>query len=454
MPLLFVLLLCLLCLIRPVWGYYVFLAASVVIDLYLWRFEPWSSELTPYFYGLWRDIGFTFFSLENWINTIDAVLVSLTLGAAFRDHSVSHSNSAKLPRSLLLLPALFVAAVAAMVLYGVYTGGDTEIAVWQARPYVYFVWVALLTALIIRTRNELICSVGILVGGAALKATQIIWIFITDAKGEFGEWREILGHEDSLFIVAALSLIAGLAIMRERSKFVIPALVLAVLLVFGLILNLRRAGYAALALVMLLGAAIFWRYGKRIVGIIGPLLLCAGVYSAMFWNSDAPVALPLQKVKSVLLPSQGTTDAASNLYRVTETANLLSTIRSHPWGLGFGHPFEMPLELPDVSEIVPNWQYFPHNTFLGLWAFLGPVGLGAFLLYLSALLFRAGQNLQNEDLFLRSAAFFAAAGLSSALVIGTVDQFVWAQRGAIFLGALAGVVLVVDRLRRSERQLS
>jgi O-antigen ligase len=184
-----------------------------------------------------------------------------------------------------------------------------------------------------------------------------------------------------------------------------------------------------------------------------PLLVCAAIYTALFWNSDAPVAIPLQKVKSILFASAGTADAGSNLYRVRETANLLQTIRNHPFGLGFGHPFESHIKLPDVSAIVPNWQFFPHNVFLGLWTFLGPAGLSLFLLSLSILLACGGQNLRTEqDDVLKSIGFLVVSSLASGIVMGTVDQFVWAERGAIFLGALAGVLLVLDRLRRkSER---
>jgi hypothetical protein len=219
----------------------------------------------------------------------------------------------------------------------------------------------------------------------------------------------------------------------------------------GLILNLRRAGYVALALSAVLATLLLRRAGRTMLKMTVPLLMCAGLYSVLFWNSDALVAIPLQKVKSIIFASAGTADAESNLYRVTETANLLQTIRNHPLGLGFGHPFESRIQLPDVSAIVPNWQYFPHNVFLGLWVFLGPAGLALLLLYFSILLACAGHNLRNEqDGVIQSIAFFVVTTLASAIVMGTVDQFVWAQRGAVFLGAVVGVLFALDRFRRTE----
>src|SRR5262249_3721713 len=155
-----------------------------------------------------------------------------------------------------------------------------------------------------------------------------------------------------------------------------------------------------------LAAFLFRHRGRTLLKIAVPLLICFGAYSALFWNSSASVAIPLQKVKSIIF-AEGTADAGSNLYRVLESANFLRTKPNHPLRLGVGHPFEVHIQLPDVSAIVPNWQYFPHDVFLGLWAFFGPVGLALFLLYLSLLLACAGQNLRNErDPVLQSIAFF------------------------------------------------
>jgi hypothetical protein len=377
--------------------------------------------------------------------------VALTVGCVVRRDELTHGYAANVPRAAFSLSVLFLVIVGAMVLYGIGTGGDARIAVWQARPYVYLVWVALLTPAVLRTRGELVGAVGMLVGATIFKASQIVWIFVVEAGAEFGEWREILGHEDSLFIVGAISLIGSLAILRVDSAAARFSFLCAPILLLGLILNLRRASYVALVLSALLAAFLLQRHGRTILKMMVPLLVCVGIYSVLLWNSDASVAIPLQKVKSIIFAAAGTADAGSNLYRVTETANLLQTIRNHPFGLGFGHPFESHIQLPDVSAIVPNWQYFPHNVFLGLWAFLGLAGFALVLLYLSILLACGGYNLRNEqDVVLQSIAFFVVSSLASGIVMGTVDQFVWAQRGAIFLGAVVGVLFVLDRLRRIE----
>jgi hypothetical protein len=448
---LFVLAVVLLGVMRPLWGYYVFVASAVVIDLYLWNFQPWTSSFTQYFYGNWNEVGFGLFGLGNWITTVDVLLVALTFGAIVHSNGATPDYAPKAPRAVFLLSVLFLISVVAMVLYGIATGGDAKIALWQARPYAYFVWVALLTSVVIRERSQLVGVIGILVGATIFKASQIVWIFVDEARAEFGDWREILGHEDSLFIVGTISLIGSLAIFRVDSRLARLLFLSAPILLLGLILNLRRAGYVAFVLSAILAVFVFRKHGQTILKAAILILVVVMVYGVAFWNSDASIAMPLQKIKSIIFAAAGTADAGSNLYRVTETANLLQTIRNHPYGLGFGHPFEIYIQLPNVSAIVPNWQYFPHNVFLGLWAFLGIGGFALFLLYLSGLLAFAGQNLRNEqDVVLQAIAFFVVSCLSAAILMGTVDQFVWAQRGAIFLGVVVGILFVLDRLRRIE----
>src|SRR5262245_13804182 len=153
----------LLCLTRPVWGFYVFIGLAVVIDLYVWNFHPWTSGLSQYFYGVWNEVGLGLAGVGNWIGTTDLLLISLTVGCIVRRGELSHSYTANVSRVVFSLLILFLVIVGAMVLYGISTGGDAGIAVWQARPYVYLVWVALLTPAILRSRSEVVGAVAILI---------------------------------------------------------------------------------------------------------------------------------------------------------------------------------------------------------------------------------------------------------------------------------------------------
>ena len=58
-------------------------------------------------------------------------------------------------------------------------------------------------------------------------------------------------------------------------------------------------------------------------------------------------------------------------------------------GKGFGKAFDTPIPLADISGAFPQWQFFPHNSMLGLWAFGGVLAIGSWL-YLAYAVTREG----------------------------------------------------------------
>ncbi|MDP3939877.1 MAG: O-antigen ligase family protein, partial [Deltaproteobacteria bacterium] len=217
----------------------------------------------------------------------------------------------------------------------------------------------------------------------------------------------------------------------------------------GVVLNLRRASYVTLA--MSLGLIPFLLHGRRRAAIrlaIPALLLCL-IYGAVFWDRPgSPLGFPVQKFRSVFAPQAGTTDYSSNLYRVAENINLQTTILDHPAGLGFGHKFELHVPLADISALFEDWQYHPHNTLLGIWAYMGTIGALLFLIYLGSLLIFAAQELRWQgDPYLKAVSYFILTALIASLFIATVDHYLATQRGGLFLGTLAGMLTVLFRLR-------
>ena len=147
-----------------------------------------------------------------------------------------------------------------------------------------------------------------------------------------------------------------------------------------------------------------------------------------------------------------TSDYDSNLYRVGEDLNLRRTIVGHPLGLGFGHPFELYVPLPDISFLLPYWQYHPHNMILGMWMSLGGAGFVVFLSYFASLVVLASHSLRRHtDPYLKAVSYFALTGLLSGFLVGMVDQMIWAERGAIFLGVLGGMTASLYSLLPEER---
>jgi O-antigen ligase len=155
-------------------------------------------------------------------------------------------------------------------------------------------------------------------------------------------------------------------------------------------------------------------------------------------------------MKSVILAEPGSPDYSSNMYRVAESINLRRTIAQHPLGLGFGHPFELHVPLPDISALLPNWRYHPHDMILGIWLSLGTICFTVFLIFVGGIMMSASYNLRRfEDNYIRAICFFVLASFSSGFLVAAVDQFIWSERGAIFLGAVVGILSAVTALLSS-----
>ncbi|WP_410964327.1 hypothetical protein, partial [Salmonella sp. SAL4447] len=57
-------------------------------------------------------------------------------------------------------------------------------------------------------------------------------------------------------------------------------------------------------------------------------------------------------------------------------------------GRGFGHQFDAPVVLPDISFFA-EYRYMPHNSVLGLWGFTGWLGFTGLFMALVVAVFLA-----------------------------------------------------------------
>jgi O-antigen ligase/polysaccharide polymerase Wzy-like membrane protein len=434
---------------RPRAGYYLLLSIVILADDWMLYFSPWTHHVLGYsVFGNWWKLlspdGIRRFGgLVN--NTVEILLVALVIGVTVR--VVREGDRLVRPREAVFA-ILYLATLIGMLVYGLATGGALKPALWQSRYLFHFVVVALLTPQILRTSAQVRGAVWALMIPVVVKALQILWIFFANEGGRFGEWREILGHEDSNFFVSAIILGAVLALYRVEPLqrwFLVSSLPF---LLAGLVLNLRRAAYVTLAFGLALLPVLLHDRRRIVLKLTIPALLLVGLYAAVYWYRPADrLGLPLQKAKSVFVAPVGSSDYNSNLYRVAENFNVEHTVLDHPWGLGFGHPFDIQIPLPDISLLIAHWQYRPHNTILGIWMSLGTPGFIVFLVYLASILALASHHARwQTDAYFRAVSFWVLAAFACGFVFATVDMYVGIQRGAVFLGALAGILSAIDRL--------
>jgi len=433
---------------RPRAGYYLLLSVVILADDWMLYFSPWTHHFVGYYlFGNWWKLlspeGVRRFGgIVN--NTVEILLVVLVIGVAVR---VREGDRLVRPREAVFA-SLYLATLIGMLVYGLATGGALKPALWQSRYLFHFVVVALLTPQVLRTPAHIRGAVWALMIPIAVKAIQILWIFFESERGHFGEWREILGHEDSNFFVSAIILGAVLALYRVEPLqrwFLVSSLPF---LLAGLVLNLRRAAYVTLALGLALLPVLLHDRRWLVLKLTIPALLVVGLYAAVYWHRPADqLGMPLQKAKSVFVAPVGSSDYNSNLYRVAENFDVEHTILDRPWGLGFGHPFDIQIPLPDISLLIAHWQYRPHNTILGMWMSLGTPGFIVFLVYFASILTLASHHVRwQTHAYFRALSFWVLAAFACAFVFATVDMYVGIQRGAVFLGALAGIQSAIDRL--------
>jgi O-antigen ligase len=341
--------------------------------------------------------------------------------------------------------ALFGAGVFGMFAYGLATGGAPKPALWQVRPYLHLVALTLLTPQVLRTRAQIRTTLWTLAIATCVKALETLWVFVFYRGARFGGWRELVSHEASIFFVGVIALSVALLLYRTGGRQRTFLLVAMPLLLAALILNLRRTGYVALA--MSLAAIPLLLHGRRRAALrwAVPMVALLAVYAAVFWNHTGnPLGYLLAKAKSVAMAQPGTTDSMSNLYRLGENYNLRRTIADHPLGLGFGHPFEIHHELPQLPESFVNWDYHPHNQLLGLWMSLGPVGFAFLLIFVGSVMMLAAHEIRRQsDPYAKALCFFVLASVASAVFATAVDMFLWAERGATFAAIVVGMLFAL-----------
>ncbi len=384
---------------------------------------------------------------DGWVrfNTIEALLALATL-ATIGWMWVEGRRLTVTAETLVAVA--FVAAVLLMFGAGLATGGAIKPALWQVRPYFQIAALAILLTQVVRNDADLRLVLGAMIVAIVLKAGLTVWVFFALAHAQFADWRELVGHEDSIFFGAAFFFLVALALYDGRPRTYVLALLAGALLLAALVLNLRRAGYAAFGMGALLLPFVLVDKRRLALGLLAAAATAAALYLVLFWGDSGPLGVPAEKVRSVFAASD-TGDYTSNIYRDGENLNLWTMVREHPLGTGFGKPFDKVFPVADLSSILPYWDYDPHNAVFGLWMALGTPGFVVFIWLFALPIASASFAIKRSTgAFARAAAIFCVLGLSGALLTSNLDQFVWAQRGALFVGALLGLVSAIGALQR------
>jgi hypothetical protein len=334
----------------------------------------------------WRGIGELLWGkLNNVINFSPLVFTGFDIVAlllfgvvAYRQlHRSALDRSAEwvdTPRSLGFFVWLSLGAVAWIGLYGLARGGSFRFVLWQSIRWLYIPIVyalmrqALRGGVDLQTVGKLVLGVGLFRAGEAI---LLRWMFPSLEELPFATT-----HHDSVLFSTCVCIVLAM-LLEMRSRRILP-LSLALLIVYFWAMkdNNRRLVWAQVSVAL----AVIWLMTPwRPLKVAVARLLVAGalplmIYVVVGWNSNAGIFAPVQKIRS-MTDSQVNT---STLWRELENYDLVYTYSQRPLlGSGFGHPYEQPIILPDVTSVYALEPYVPHNGVLGLWAFAGLIGFAA-----------------------------------------------------------------------------
>jgi O-Antigen ligase len=291
----------------------------------------------------------------------------------------------RLRRGRLFAPmCAFGGVVLLAMVRGVAAGGDHRIALQQVRPLLYCVLLYMLTSFEFRTARHFRIGFAVVLASTTVQSIVTLNYYrLLPEEAKVG--MESLGEHPAALIqnLVFVTFIGLLVFGATRWKRWLLFAMLPVV-VYTYLLSQRRAAMVALIIAAcLIAVMVYLRSRKQFWKYVPPIVVLVLGFVAATWNNRGTLGLVSSAVKSMFFP--GSLDSnlqASELYRTIETFNLWSTLRPNFLvGLGFGRPFTVVWPMPDLSTVFEQWQYFPHNSVLGMYINVGIVGF-AVVLYL------------------------------------------------------------------------
>jgi O-antigen ligase len=364
--------------IRPRLGAYVLMAVISFFETF--KFD----NLLPSIPGLYVADP----SLGVRVNLLELLLLLSLL--SWLAHGIARRRIEFQPGPMLLPVVLFAATLVAGLVYGLLTGGDARIALWELRYVTYVVVAYCVTTNLIRTPAQ---------------TQRLMWIFLF-ATATFAvegairrlAWSSLVApgtslqsgydHTDPIFLGGAILFVLSLQIFRPSQWRGRLALLLIPLLGFTLLATERRAGLIGLMVALLAFGMVLLRSKPGVfAAIFLPLAVVGALYFPLYWDDTSLLGQPARAVQSLISPN--VRDAASNSYREAEKTNIRATLEGNQlFGVGFGNEFHFAVPLPDLSRW-EFWRYEPHNNVFWVWLKTGMLGFIAFVFLLGTGIARA-----------------------------------------------------------------
>jgi hypothetical protein len=286
--------------------------------------------------------------------------------------------------------------------------------------------------------------------GTGLKAAQGIYVFI-----QVRNWQPrpeaVLGHEEAFTFGVFIILVGALWLFRVDGRLRKTATWLLPLVIAADLANNRRAAWlllgGGLLTLAVIGYCVLPSRRRALNRTALVLLASSAVYLPVYWNKTGGLAQPARAIHSQISPDAR--DAASNLYRLQENANLKYNVRlGGLLGRGFGVPIDYALPIVDISNIDPNIKYVPHNGVLYILMRMGILGAIAFWALLGSAIVAGCRLARAVDRELAAVGALVACALVAYAFEGAVDQGFFFYRIALITGTLVGLAEAARRMNR------
>ncbi len=431
---------------RVDWGFMLFVAATLMFDQYPPRGYERSIIGVEYFQNLkslpiFASVGPAVATpLELHLSIVVLAWVFLIIT---RKRVVLSRISGWIPA------AFFFGWLALGAALGIGTGGDFLPALWEVRALFYLGVLFVFVPQIIQTREQVHQLLWVVIAALSFKTLQGV-ARVVNLGFSFGRRDELTTHEDPLFFVTLVILLAGLYVYKARSsqKLYLTLLFPPMMAVF--FLAQRRATWAALAASV---AGFFFLVESRprryFMKAMIPLAILAAVYLGIFWDSPSG---GFGHGAFLVRSAFGTTREEageryySNLYREFENYNLSQTIQSSPLvGIGFGNKYEQPIKLPKIPFTLA--EYIPHNEIFWMMVKVGAVGFFLFWVFLYSHVMRSAWLFSRlKDPYLKAVCAVTLIAVIGQIVVSFFDLQLTFYRNMVYLGVLMGLYPTLERI--------
>ncbi len=432
---------------RIEWGFFIFIGLVLVLDQYpIPGFE--SITLTVPFFQNLKEIGplqSVSFAVLNPVELflLFLAIVWLVLLATRKNTMLSHI-------ALWPIALLFLFAIGLSFAYGIWTGGDFLVALWEVRALFYFLILYFFTPQILQTRRHVEAFVWVVIAAVTVKALQGCARFVS-LGFTFAGLPTLTNHEDPVFIGTLFILLIAMSVFGAKHPQLRVLRWLLLVLIFGFVAGQRRAAYGAffatlIGFIILAPKKELARYVKYII----PAIILLTIYAAVFWNSEGRFASPIRLLKTAFAEQeeQAADRYYSNLYREYERYDLAQTVKRSPIkGIGFGNMYDQPIWLESMPMPFTLRNYIPHNEFLWLLVKMGTGGFTVFCLFFTSYAFYGASVFARlKDPYLKSVCAVALLVGTAQIFVSYFDLQLTYYRNMIYFGTLMGLLPTLQTL--------